>query len=115
VSPSIDSYRFGCIVVDGQAHTRDLIILPDRVVGGWWRQEGHRLSPADLAVVLEARPNVLVVGQGAFGRMRVPAETIHALEAAGIELVVQRTERACRAYNRLRDQKAVAAALHLTC
>jgi hypothetical protein len=115
VSPSIDSYRFGRIVVDGQAHTKDLIILPDRVMGGWRRQEGHRLSPADLAVVLETQPEVLVVGQGALGRMRVPAETIHALEAAGIELLVQGTEQACRAYNRLRDQKTVAAALHLTC
>jgi hypothetical protein len=32
--PQIESYRFGRIVVDGQVHTRDVIILPHRVIGG---------------------------------------------------------------------------------
>ena len=58
---------------------------------------------------------MLVVGQGAYGRMRVPAETRQALQAAGIELIAQPTEQACQTYNRLRQKRAVAAALHLTC
>jgi hypothetical protein len=113
--PQIESYRFGQIIVDGQAHERDLIILPDRVLGGWWRQEGHALHPDDLAAVFEAAPDVLVVGQGAYGAMQVTAETRQALQAAGIELVASPTEKACQSYNSLREERAVAAALHLTC
>jgi hypothetical protein len=39
----IDHYEFGRIIIDGREETKDLIILPDRVVRNWWRQEGHAL------------------------------------------------------------------------
>lgn len=114
-APRIESYRFGHIVIDGQAHSRDVIILPDRVIGGWWRQEGHALHPGDLQAVFQAAPQALVVGQGANGMMRVTQETRRALHAAGIELVVQATGEACQTYNAMRQERPVAAALHLTC
>ena len=113
--PHIESYRFGYIRVDGQAHDRDVIILPDRVIGGWWRKEGHALHPEDLEAVFEAAPQVLIVGQGAYGKMRVTPETRQALSAAGIELVAAPTEEACQTYNTLRERRVVSAALHLTC
>ena len=113
--PRIESYRFGYILIDGQAHDRDVIILPDQVIGGWWRKEGHVLHPEDLEAVFEAAPQVLVVGQGAYGKMRVTPETRRALSAAGIELVAAPTEEACQTYNTLRERRVVAAALHLTC
>jgi hypothetical protein len=114
-APHIESFRFGHIVIDGQAHDKDLIILPDRVVGGWWRQEGHALYPEDLQAVFQAAPQALVVGQGTNGLMRVNAETRQALQAAGIELIALPTDQACQTYNRLREEQSVAAALHLTC
>ncbi len=113
--PRIEHYRFGVITVDGQRHTRDLIILPDRVIAGWWRQEGHVLHPGDLTVVFEAAPEVLVVGTGAYGMMRVTEETHRALEAAGIRLIAAPTAEAVKTYNELRERERVAAALHLTC
>ncbi len=114
-SPCIESYRFGRLVIDGQPYGRDLIILPTEVLPDWWRQEGHALHPADLDAVLKARPDVLVVGLGAYGRVRVTEETRKALEGEGIELVAQTTKEACDTYNTLRKEKAAAAALHLTC
>lgn len=123
--PKIESYGFGCIVIDGETYTKDVIILPDRVIGNWWRQEGHALHPGDLADIVdlsapavapsEIRPQVLVVGQGAQGQMRVTSETQQALQASGIQLIAQPTEEACQTYNHLREQRKVAAALHLTC
>ena len=114
-SPKIDSYRFGRVVIDGETHTKDVIILPKRVIGGWWRMEGRVLQPKDLEAVIEVAPEVLVVGKGAYSRMRVTPEAQAALEAAGIELVSENTEAACKQYNQLRGGKSVAAALHLTC
>ena len=114
-TPNIDSYRFGRIVIDGKAHTKDLIILPDRIIEGWWRKEGHTLLIDDLEKVLAARPDLLLVGQGAYSRMNVPDQVRQALDRAGIELVAQSTKQACETYNQLRKQRAVAAALHLTC
>jgi hypothetical protein len=115
VPAKIESYRFGRIVIEGQVHHKDVIILPDRVIGGWWRKEGHALHPEDLEAVFEAAPEVLVVGQGAYGRMRVTDETEQALQDAGIKLIALPSEEAAETYNRLRGERAVAAALHLTC
>ena len=114
-TPRIESYRFGRIVIDGETHTRDVIILPDGVLGGWWRREGHTLHPGDLEAVFDALPDVLVVGEGAYGRLQVAPETRQALQAASIRLVTQRTKDACRTYNELCTRQPVAAALHLTC
>jgi hypothetical protein len=44
----LQGYRFGRLTVDGHEHTRDLIVLPDRVVADWWRREGHSLAIEDL-------------------------------------------------------------------
>ena len=43
--PKIDDYDFGRIVVDGVEQTRDVILLPGRVVPNWWRHDGHTLVP----------------------------------------------------------------------
>jgi len=70
LSRMIDSYRFGRIVVDGVEYTRDLIILPGRVEGGWWREEGHRLGLGDLGEALAAEPealSLLLEGQPSHG------------------------------------------------
>jgi hypothetical protein len=111
----IESYQFGRIVIDGETHTKDVIILPSRVIGGWWRKKGHTLHPQDLQAVFDAAPGTLVVGQGAHGMMQITSETERALQEAGIELVARPTGEAVEAYNRLRGERAVAAALHLTC
>jgi hypothetical protein len=113
--PHIGSFRFGRIVVDGAAYNKDLIILPDKVLPNWWRVEGHTLSLNDLQPVLDAGPEVLVIGKGVFGRLEVPEATSRALEASGLELVVLRTDKACQRYNELSDRRSVSAALHLSC
>ena len=111
----IEDYAFGNIVIDGERYEEDVIILPDRVISNWWRDEGHTLQTQDLDAVFEADVDVLVVGQGAYGRMSVPQETRQAMEAAEIKVVAHDTEEACQMYNRRQENGDVAAALHLTC
>lgn len=113
---AIESYRFGHLVLDGKSYDADLLILPERVVDHWWRIEGHRLSPADLEEVVQAKPEVLVIGTGAMGRMEVPPETLRYLEEHGIRALVELSAHACERFNALAAAgKRVAAALHLTC
>jgi len=114
-APEIDSYRFGHMVVDGEEYTNDLILLPDRVLSNWWRDQGHRLSIADLDAVFDAQPEVLFVGTGASGVMDVPAKTRQAIRDAGIDLEVARTDQAWKRYNDVQHERAVAGAFHLTC
>ncbi len=111
----IDSYDFGRIVINGKRYSSDLIVFPDKVRDGWWRKEGHRLHVEDLKDVLEVKPEVLVVGTGYSGLMRVPPETRRYVESEGIEFVAQKTAEACETFNRLVKSRKVVAALHLTC
>ena len=113
--PVIESYQFGEIVIDGATYQNDVIILPDGVKPEWWRDKGHILQPQDLDAVLDANPEVLVVGQGASGRMQVTQETRESLDGAGIELIAAPTPDAIETYNQMRRDRNVAAALHLTC
>jgi len=112
---TIESYQFGNITIGGKTYTSDVIIYPDRVDSSWWRKQGHRLSIEDLKGIMEAKPEVLVVGMGSPGLMQVPPETRDYIEARGIELVVEPTDKAWKTYNRLKDSRKVVAALHLTC
>ena len=114
-APKVESYEFGRMVVDGRTYTDDVILLPDRVVPDWWRDQGHRLSIEDLDDVLAAEPEVLVVGTGANGMMTVPRETRQAVEEAGVELKVARTGEAWHSYNDLQNKRRTAGAFHLTC
>ncbi len=112
----IDDYCFGDIDIQGRHYDSDVIVTPETVIDGWWRQHGHRLGTDDLDPALAADPEVLVVGTGFHGRMAVPAATREALAARGITLVCARTGEAVQRFNRLQHGGArVVAALHLTC
>jgi hypothetical protein len=111
----IDSYSFGRIVINTKTYTSDVIIYPGRVDASWWRKEGHLLQFADVAEALQAKPDVLVIGTGYAGVMRVPRETVDRIAAQGIEVKVERTSKAVELYNDLQGAKTVIAALHITC
>jgi hypothetical protein len=112
--PRIEGYRFGRVLVDGDEQTRDVIVLPERVLTGWWRADGHRLVLADLADVIEDLPEHLLVGTGAYGRMRPEREALDELRQRGVEVEALPTDEAVRRYGEL-DPRRTAAALHLTC
>jgi hypothetical protein len=112
--PRIEEYRFGQLLVDGEKQTRDVIVLPGRVVTNWWRADGHRLVLADLDDVLDELPARLLVGTGAYGRLHPDPEAIKELRGRGIEVEALPTAVAVRRYGEL-DPRRTAAALHLTC
>jgi len=111
----VDSYQFGVIIVSGKEYTSDVIIFPDRVRGNWWRKTGHQLCLDDIAEVITENPQVLVVGTGASGLVKVLPEVRQAAEAQGIKLIAETTDKACHTYNQLCQSQRVVAALHLTC
>ena len=113
--PIINSYQFGQIVINGEVHKKDVIILPTHVIGNWWRQAGHNLQISDLQDVMIAQPEVLIIGQGAYSRMHVDPEVPGTLRTAGIKMISLDTSEACEEYNKRSKTSKVAAALHLTC
>ena len=115
-APRVEAYSFGEITIDGRRYTSDVIIRPDGVLDNWWRKEGHSLCLEDLQRALEVEPEVLVIGTGYSGLMRVPRGLVEELKARGIEVIVETTREAWRTYNRLAEEgRRVVGAFHLTC
>jgi len=111
----IDSYQFGLVVVNGKSYTSDVVIFPDRVKDNWRRKTSHQLHLDELSEAMAENPEVLVVGTGAAGLVKVLPEVRQSLEAQGIKLIVEPTNEACTIYNQLCHSQRVVAALHLTC
>jgi len=114
----IEFYDFGVIVINGKRYTTDVIVFPERVVEGWWRKEGHRLCVEDLKEIFghEPKPEVLVVGTGYYGLVKISSEVENALKPHGVDLVTQPTREACQTFNKLlKSSRRVAGAFHLTC
>jgi hypothetical protein len=102
------------VVVEGQPETRDLIVVPGRVVRNWWRRDGHALVLEDLEDVLDELPERLIVGMGASSQMRPDPATLERLSERGIEVECLPTDRAVIRFGEL-DPARTAVALHLTC
>ena len=111
----IDSYSFGRIVINGKSYSSDVIILKDRVISNWWRREGHKLCLNDLKDIEIEKDETLVVGTGASGMMKVLKEVRDYFKSKEVKVIEERTEEACKIYNKLSNSKYVIAALHLTC
>jgi len=115
--PRIQDYGFGRIVIDGELYRSDVIVYPERVDSSWWRKEGHLLVPEDLPFLPENPPEILVVGQGKFGLMKINPQLKELLNRSGVELRADKTARAVEIYNELWEQseRKVIGAFHLTC
>lgn len=112
----IESYSFGRVVIDGEVYTDDVLVFPDRVKDGWWREEGHSVCMEDIQEVLEHDPDTFIVGTGSSGRVSVPEDFRKELESRGIEVRKMKTAKAKDVFNRLVDEgKDIVAGLHLTC
>jgi hypothetical protein len=112
----IEEYEFGKIVINGETYHTDVLIFPDRVRDQWWRQRGHELAIEDMKCILAAEPEVLIIGTGYTGGLRIPEKTKRYLDKCQIQVIAKKTEAACSLYNSMVDAgQNVVAALHLTC
>jgi hypothetical protein len=111
----IEFYDFGQIVIAGKKYVSDVIIFLNRIQDRWWRKVGHQLCVEDIKDVIEEKPEVLVVGTGYYGLLKILPQTESYLKSIGIELIAERTGKACETYNNLSKSRRVVAALHLTC
>jgi len=110
----IEKYSFRKISISGRHFTSDVIIFPEKVASPWWRGEGHFLQLKDMGDILEYRPEVLVIGTGYYGQMKVAEEVEEKLKELNIEYYIVDTRKATEIYNDIEKQRKVGA-FHLTC
>lgn len=112
----IEAYSFGNMKIKGKNYTSDLKIIDGRVIPNWWRKTGHEVDVNDVNDILTSDVEVLVVGKGQPGMMRVSEALKKELLKKGVKLIEKPTAQAYVEFNKLYSEgKKVAGAFHLTC
>jgi uncharacterized protein len=106
----VTGYGEGYVLINGERHSRSLIVTPDRVVA--WEAAGFdALREEHFAELAALGPEIVLLGTGP--RLRFPHPRLtQALAAARIGLEVMDLNAACRTYHILvSEDRRVAAAL----
>ncbi|HID74015.1 MAG TPA: hypothetical protein EYP43_03065 [Thermoplasmata archaeon] len=121
----IERYAWGEYRIHGRVHRWDVMVtgnIGSAVEVAPWRERRdlervpHLLIPAMVEPALVLGPEVLIVGTGAMGALRVDRAMVDSIEVEGVRLVVEPTPRACGTFNRLFGEgRRVVALLHGTC
>ncbi len=87
------------------------------VVSAWEERKGHRVKRLMVRRALDAEVEILVIGNGANGALKVQEKNRQAIADSGIErLIIKKTPEACADYNQLmREGKHAALLAHGTC
>ena len=111
----IESFKFGSITIEGKTYTSDVIVYPDRVDDSWSREEEHRPQIREFTDIINAEPDILIIGTGYAGVLSIPDQIRNFLTSKGIEVRVDKTKQAIELFNTLQNSEKVIAALHITC
>ena len=122
----IENYSFGTFIVDGKEHSekgdrihgkgKDIRLIGNEVTE-WKEREGHQLKPGMVSGVYGHSIEVLVIGAGAEKALKCSKKVIKKTKQHDIDqVIVARTPKACKIYNRLfRKGVKVAMLAHGTC
>ena len=116
----IEGTRFGEIAIDGATYDHDVII---RLSGKVERRRkrlskqeygtSHVISKAEAKFVFEEGCDLIVVGAGQYGNVRLSPEASAFFEKKKCRVVVEPTPQALLTFNHSKGKKA--ALMHVTC
>lgn len=110
----IDSMKFGEIRVDGKTYYSDLTI--------WWdghvemRDKSHTFGADEFLGIASKKPEVIVVGTGTDGVLRIEEEVGQLASRKGIKIYDEISPKAVDLFNAfLAEGKRVVGVIHATC
>jgi hypothetical protein len=116
----IDRSEFGSITVDGKTYDHDVMIgLSGRVskrkkkLSKQQYGTSHVVSKAEAKAVFEKGCDVIIIGSGQEGNVRLSPEAEDYFAKKGCEVLLQPTQQAIRSFNRSAKRKI--ALMHVTC
>ncbi|MFW5683543.1 MAG: Mth938-like domain-containing protein [Spirochaetota bacterium] len=118
-SPRIVDDRWGRLEVEGHGTFRDAKLWPGGARTWDWTETGTDHEPGvqieDVQELIDNGAKIVILSRGRQGALRVPAETVNAIDELGVDVMVMETDRAIEEYNRLAGDKPVGALIHSTC
>jgi len=110
----IDSSYFGHIMVSGKDFEHDIVLFWDGEI--LERKSNHLFTINNFNDLIMKEPEVVVIGTGTGGGMKIDSEIHTKASIEGIELFVGKTPEAVEEFNKqMKNHKKVAAVIHVTC
>lgn len=110
---ALTGYGTGYLSVNGIRYEQPLVVTPDQAPVPWPVAEFDALDMAAFSLLIETRPDIVVLGTGPAQRFAA-ATVFRPLIEAGIGLEMMSTPAACRTYNILMGEgRHVVAAMFL--
>jgi hypothetical protein len=116
----IEHTEFGSITIDGKTYEHDVIIRLSGKVDKRQKKlskelygTSHIVSKAEAKSVFEDGCDLLIVGAGQFGNVRLSPEASAYFEKKGCRVKIEPTPEAIHSFNASRDKKA--GLMHVTC
>jgi hypothetical protein len=94
----IEHYEFGSYIINGVRYRYDIKLYMDHVEE-WGGRDGHQIRLADIHDLVTFGPQVIIIGTGAYNRIRVDPEVDEELKRAHIKLFKLPTPQAVKKYN----------------
>jgi hypothetical protein len=119
--PYINSTQFGNVVIDNKKYNQVLIVGDSVMERDYDKLKelfgtSHKIGDWEIKELLKQAPEIIIIGTGQSGAMKVDKEVIDNFKNKDIEIITDITPKAIEIYNQKTKQgKRVNALIHTTC
>lgn len=111
---NIDSTKFGEITINGKPYDSDMTVYWDGKLS--YRSKEHILEIGEFTKILRAEPEIVVIGTGQSGSVKLTPEVVQWAKNKHIDLYMEKTTKAVDIFNAFANQgKKVVGVFHVTC
>ncbi len=110
--PKITNISLGSIEVNRRKYDTTIIVFWDGEV--LEREKKKIFLKRDLLDILLKDPEIVIIGNGLAGNVKIEQSALDYSKFNGIELIVKATKEAAKEFNDLLRKKKVAAVFHIT-
>jgi len=115
-SVMINSTKFGSIMVGNKKYDNDVFVSYRDTVKEGETNSRHLISKKELDLLLADKPDVIVLGTGQEGCMKISPDSSELAKNRGIEIVESKTPDAIKKFNHLyASGRKVVGYMHVTC
>ena len=110
----IDGTKFGEITINGKPYDSDVTVYWNGKVD--YRKKEHTIEASEFVSVLMSSPEIVVIGTGDEGIIRVTPEVNQIAEDKKVNIYAEKTSKAIEVFNAFSHQKKkVVGIFHVTC
>jgi len=108
----IEKMKFGSIIINGKEYKNDVIVTNTSVST---KESSHTITKEDIEDILLTDPDVIIIGTGTSGKVKVPKEVKVMVESHNKEMIIGKTPEVINDFNRIKTKNKVVGIFHLTC